>query len=146
MRQEPGGIILDVAATAPGGTRAQIAGRVATDGGDSDLRISGVSDAAIAAEIAPCFVGDGADDPARTDTVVLACTHYPLLLERLTRLAPWPVDWIDPAPAIARRVADLLGPAGGESDEAGAEMIFTSNRPHALTAALTPFFGGRVPA
>ncbi len=48
VRQEPGGIILDVAATAPGGTRAQIAGRVATDGGDSDLRISGVSDAAIA--------------------------------------------------------------------------------------------------
>jgi glutamate racemase len=105
-----------------------------------------VRDEDIAAELAPCFVGDGADDPARTDTVVLACTHYPLLLERLTRLAPWPVDWIDPAPAIARRVADLLGPAGGESDEAGAEMIFTSNRPHALTAALTPFFGGRVPA
>lgn len=83
---------------------------------------------------------------ARTDTVVLACTHYPLLLERLTRLAPWPVDWIDPAPAIARRVADLLGPAGSESDEAGAEMIFTSKRPHRLTEALTPFFGGRVPA
>ena len=50
---------------------------------------------------------------ARTDTVVLACTHYPLLLDRLVKLAPWPVDWIDPAPAIARRVADLLGPANG---------------------------------
>src|SRR5882724_8361723 len=85
-----------------------------------------VSDADIAAEIAPCFVG--ADAAARTDTVVLACTHYPLLLERLARLAPWPVDWIDPAPAIARRVVDLLGPAGTESDEAGAEMIFTSKR------------------
>ena len=105
-----------------------------------------VRDEDIAAEFAPCFVGDGANDPARTDTVVLACTHYPLLLERLARLAPWPVDWIDPAPAIARRVADLLGPAGMESDGAGAEMIFTSKRPHALTEALTPFFGGRVPA
>ena len=65
----------------------------------------------------------------RTDTVVLACTHYPLLLDRLTRLAPWPVDWIDPAPAIARRVSDLLGSPGRESDQAGAEMIFTSQRP-----------------
>jgi glutamate racemase len=25
-------------------------------------------------------------------------------------------------------------------------MIFTSKRPHALSAALMPFFGGRVPA
>ena len=83
---------------------------------------------------------------ARTDTVVLACTHYPLLLDRLVKLAPWPVEWIDPAPAIARRVADLLGPPGRESDEAGAEMIFTSKRPHTLSQALMPFFGGRVPA
>jgi glutamate racemase len=105
-----------------------------------------VSDSDIAAELAPCFVGNGADETARTDTIVLACTHYPLLLDRFTRLAPWPVAWIDPAPAIARRVADLLGPKGAEVDEAGAEMIFTSKRPHALSGALMPFFGGRVPA
>jgi glutamate racemase len=103
-----------------------------------------VSDAEISAELAPCFVGDG--EVARTDTVVLACTHYPLLMDRLVMLAPWPVDWIDPAPAIARRVSDLLRPAGGEADHAGAEMIFTSKRPHTLSRALMPFFGGRVPA
>jgi glutamate racemase len=105
-----------------------------------------VSDAGISAELAPCFVGDGATDPARTDTIVLACTHYPLLMDRLVRLAPWKVDWIDPAPAIARRVSDLLGPPGGEADQAAAEMIFTSKRPHTLSHALMPFFGGRVPA
>ena len=105
-----------------------------------------VGDDEIYAELAPCFVGDGTGDLARTDTVVLACTHYPLLMDRLVRLAPWPVDWIDPAPAIARRVADLLGPAGREADSAGAEMIFTSRRPHTLSRALMPFFGGRVPA
>jgi glutamate racemase len=105
-----------------------------------------VSDRDISAEVAPCFVGDGKADLARTDTVVLACTHYPLLMERLVRLAPWPVDWIDPAPAIARRVADLLRPPGSEVDHAGAEMIFTSRRPHTLSGALMPFFGGRVPA
>jgi glutamate racemase len=105
-----------------------------------------VSDAEISAEIAPCFVGNSEDHSARTDTVVLACTHYPLLMDRLVRLAPWPVDWIDPAPAIARRVADLLGSPGGETNQAGAEMIFTSRRPHTLSRALMPFFGGRVPA
>jgi glutamate racemase len=77
---------------------------------------------------------------------VLACTHYPLLLDRLVRLAPWPVDWIDPAPAIARRVSDLLGKPGHDADHSGAEMIFTSKRPHTLSGALMPFFGGRVPA
>src|ERR1700759_1947626 len=40
-----------------------------------------VSDAAISAEIAPCFVDADDVSPARTDTVVLACTHYPLLLD-----------------------------------------------------------------
>jgi glutamate racemase len=105
-----------------------------------------ITDRQIFAEIAPCFVGDGESDPRRTDTIVLACTHYPLLMDRLVALAPWPVDWIDPAPAIARRVADLLPPAGREADHAGAEMIFTSKRPHQLIPALMPFFGGRVPA
>ena len=114
----------------------------------AEAALSGVeiSDRDIFAEIAPCFVGGGESDPARTDTVVLACTHYPLLMDRLVRLAPWPVDWIDPAPAIARRVADLLGPPGRESDRAGAEMIFTSKRPHPRSRARKPFFGGRVPA
>jgi glutamate racemase len=110
---------------------------------ESALSGNAVKDADIAAELAPCFVEAGG---ARTDTVVLACTHYPLLLDRLTKLAPWPVDWIDPAPAIARRVSDLLGPVNGPSDQAGAEMIFTSKRPHTLSQALVPFFGGRVPA
>lgn len=105
-----------------------------------------VPDTAIAAEIAPCFVGDAADPAARTDTIVLACTHYPLLLDRLTRLAPWPVTWIDPAPAIARRVVDLLGPADSTAEPAGATMIFTSHKPHRLSEALAPFFGGRTPA
>ena len=114
----------------------------------AEAALSGVevSDAKISAELAPCFTGVGESDPARTDSVVLACTHYPLLMDRLVLLAPWPVDWIDPAPAIARRVADLLRTPGGEADHAGAEMIFTSRRQHTLSRALMPFFGGRIPA
>jgi glutamate racemase len=113
---------------------------------EAALNGGAVDDQAIAAEIAPCFVEDEGCNPVRTDTVVMACTHYPLMRDRLVALAPWPVDWIDPAPAIARRVVDLLGPGNAGADHAGAEMIFTSGRPHAWTAALMPFFGGRVPA
>ena len=114
----------------------------------AEAALSGVevSDEQISAELAPCFVGDSHDSSARTDTIVLACTHYPLLMDRFVKIAPWPVDWIDPAPAIARRVSDLLKSAGGETDPAGAEMIFTSNRQHRLSHAVMPFFGGRVPA
>jgi glutamate racemase len=84
-----------------------------------------IADEDIAAEIAPCFVDDGA---ARTDTVVLACTHYPLLADCLARLAPWPVNFIDPAPAIARRVVDLIGPAVNGHAPAAPEVVFSSGR------------------
>lgn len=79
----------------------------------AEAKLSGapVSDEAILAEIAPVFVDR---DGARTDTVVLACTHYPFLQGDYDRLAPWPVTWIDPAPAIARRLSSLIedSPAG----------------------------------
>ncbi|WP_420134584.1 glutamate racemase, partial [Rhodopseudomonas sp.] len=105
-----------------------------------------VTDDAIRAEIAPCFVAGDRPD-SRTDTIVLACTHYPLLLDRLVRLAPWPVDWIDPAPAIARRVVSLLGASSSSHQhEQGAAIVFTSGQPHPLAGALTPYFGGHVPA
>jgi glutamate racemase len=92
-----------------------------------------VEDAAIAAEIVPCFVDDST---ARTDTVVLACTHYPLLADRFARLAPWPVNFIDPAPAIARRVVELIGPASNGHALAAPELVFSSGRtpPTALRA------------
>jgi glutamate racemase len=90
------------------------------------LRGEAVEDAEIALEIAPCFVER---EGRRTDQVVLACTHFPLLIDRLRRLAPWPVAFVDPAPAIARRVDALLGPRGAARDpQAAAPAIFTSGR------------------
>lgn len=86
------------------------------------LRGEPVDDDALLAEIAPCFVVSGR---GRTDVVTLSCTHYPLVLERMKRLAPWPVEWIDPAPAIARRVVNLLGPVA-EGPCPDATAVFTS--------------------
>lgn len=45
---------------------------------------------------------------AGVDTVVLGCTHYPLLLEPLKSVLPEVSCWVDSGAAIARRVAYLL--------------------------------------
>ena len=42
------------------------------------------------------------------DTIVLGCTHYPFLLPLMQRIAPEGVRFIDPAPAVARRLRDVL--------------------------------------
>jgi glutamate racemase len=100
---------------------------------EAELAGQPMGDAQIRAEIAPCFRDHG----ERTDTVVLACTHYPLLLDRLTQVAPWNVNFIDPAPAIARRVIDLLGPAQASASAGRARALFTSGR--TPVAVLTHF-------
>ncbi len=61
--------------------------------------------AQIRAEIAPAFIEKNA---IRTDIIVLACTHYPLILPLLQQAAPWQVKWIDPSEAIARRVLGVI--------------------------------------
>jgi glutamate racemase len=94
-----------------------------------------VSDADVAAELRPAFIEESG---RRTDIVGLGCTHYPLLLDWFERLAPWPVTWLDPAPAVARRVVQLLGPALAAPEPGGATMVFTSGAEvtPALRAAL----------
>ena len=110
---------------------------------EAELKGETVTDAEIAAEIAPCFVEA---DGARTDTVVLACTHYPLLLDRLERLAPWPVKFIDPAPAIARRVVDLLGPPAPARRPLPARAFHLRPAPAPTLAAALARFGLAEPA
>ena len=92
---------------------------------EAELAGTPITDAAIKTEIAGCFIDA---DARRTDTVVLACTHYPLLTHRFTTIAPWPVDWLDPAPAIARRVADLLRDRPPAAPPAPPQIVFTSDR------------------
>ncbi len=99
---------------------------------EAHMRGETVDDAAIAAEIAPAFVER---EGARTDVVVLACTHYPFLLRQFERLSPWPVAWIDPAPAIARRAAVVLGAMAHEGP-GGGQAWLTSGK--AWPAALAP--------
>jgi glutamate racemase len=74
-------------------------------------------------------------DGQQTDVVVLGCTHYPLLVDDIRAVAPWEVSYIDPAPAIARRAADVLDETPLKGPVEGApphnSVILTSGRGNA---------------
>jgi glutamate racemase len=90
------------------------------------IRGEAIDEAEIAREIAPCFVEK---DGRRTDHIVLACTHYPLLMAALDRLSRWPVTFVDPAPAIARRLDSLISARRpGLASRRMGRAIFTSGR------------------
>ena len=106
---------------------------------ESYMRDGFVDEEAVRAEIAPCFVEI---DGRRTDIVVLACTHYPFLVNRMRKTAPWPVDWIDPAEAIARRALSFLGRDTDEAERDAPDLaVFTSGNPPQPTVRLLRGFG-----
>ena len=106
------------------------------------MRTGFVDEAAVEAEIAPCFVEQ---DGRRTDIVVLACTHYPFLVNRMRKVAPWPVDWIDTSEAIARRTLALRQDMIFLTDQPEGEdvALFTSGNPPAAVVRLARGFGLR---
>lgn len=50
--------------------------------------------------------------PGEIDTVVLGCTHYPLIMERIQQCTGPLVQLIDPGEAVARHTRDLLAAHG----------------------------------
>lgn len=103
------------------------------------IRGETLDDAAVLAEIAPCFVDK---DGLRTDIVVLACTHYPFLANVFRRLAPWPVDWLDPAEAIARQARRLVPLVeGAEHPDNFDFAVFTSGSQDFATRRLMQGMG-----
>lgn len=45
---------------------------------------------------------------AGADTIVLGCTHYPFLCETIRKVAGKPVNLIDPAPAVAKHLLEIM--------------------------------------
>lgn len=107
---------------------------------EAHIRGEKIDEDLVAEQIAPCFIEK---DGRRTDIVVLACTHYPFLANVFRRLAPWPVDWLDPAEAIARRTVSLLPQrkADVELHTHDDLAVFTSQRPDYAVRRLMQGFG-----
>lgn len=77
----------------------------------------------------------------RIDTIVLACTHFPLVADRLAAVAPRPITFVDGADGIARRVAYLTdGQSWPDLPQAGLG-VFTQalNISAAFRSALADF-------
>ena len=91
-------------------------------------------------EINECFVDE---DGKRTDIVALGCTHYPFLVNEMRKLAPWPVDWLDPAEAVSRQAAREIERCFGdvnstsELSQHDPDLAYMTSRcPSAATARL----------
>jgi glutamate racemase len=86
---------------------------------------------AYAAAQAPLFAAEGGD---AIDTVVLACTHFPLVRGQLIATAPHPVSYIDSGAAIARQTIRVL-PENTQSGGQGGTASLT--RPPDETDGIT---------
>ncbi len=66
----------------------------------------------------------------RIDTVVLACTHFPLIVGDLAAVSPHAVTFVDGGEGIARRVAYLLSNTAADpaSPPAPGRAVFTRSR------------------
>jgi glutamate racemase len=60
----------------------------------------------------------------RIDTVVLACTHFPLLAEELRAAFP-NVTYVDGGPGIARRIAYLTKDQAWPQSRSEGTLVFT---------------------
>lgn len=72
---------------------------------EQKLRGDVIAENTIRSIILPFLEFDGSDP---LDTIVLACTHFPLLSKELTAAMPQINHWVDSGEAIARRVESLL--------------------------------------
>ena len=79
---------------------------------------------------------------ARADTIVLACTHYPFVIEAIRQLAP-DVNVIDPAPAIARQAGRVLSERGllAQARKPARHIFITSGDPVRYRATLRLLVG-----
>ena len=94
-----------------------------------------VSVAAVRAAARPMF---DAPDGDRIDTVVLACTHFPLLEEELRAAFPT-VAYVDGGAGIARRIAHLTEDQPWPSKPRPGIAVFTSSPPEPLLGCLMTY-------
>ena len=85
---------------------------------------------------APLFEQTGAE---KIDTVVLACTHFPLLRDELDQAFPG-LGWVDGGAGIARRIQHLTSDQPWPADTGGGIAVFTGGPPRKpLLAALAAY-------
>lgn len=109
--------VLATEATFQGRLFASLVDRFATDREVITRACPGLADAIerddpVMNDLIAGYVGDVVDRGA--GVIVLGCTHYSLVEERIAAVAD-PIRVIDPSPAVARRAVEVLGGGTGGS-------------------------------
>jgi len=75
------------------------------------------------------------------DTIVLGCTHYPLVMPLIHNIVGDEVRVIDPAPAIARRVVNIMNTKALGFSEPGSKPVsyFTTGDPVSFEKSISLF-------
>jgi glutamate racemase len=91
--------------------------------------IEGFDSAGIAAlcERYMAEAGPFGDAPGEVDTVVLGCTHYPLVKDELRRHAPATLRFIDTGVPVAQQTRRLLTAAGQLADSGSGGLLLQSS-------------------
>ncbi|MET0378732.1 MAG: glutamate racemase [Spongiibacteraceae bacterium] len=91
---------------------------------EAKLRGDAVDIAQLRRLMQPFFDSPHFSSAGDVDTIVLGCTHFPLLKDELAAAVPHTVNWVDSGTAIAERVLSLLGDVA--TPAAGADVINTA--------------------
>jgi len=126
----------------------------ASFGGGADVRpvpcdglvkaIEGFDSAGIAAlsERYMAEAGPFGDGPGEVDTVVLGCTHYPLVKDELGKHAPATLRFIDTGVPVAQQTRRLLASAGRLAESGSGGLLLQSSGDVAvLEAAAAKWLG-----
>jgi len=111
---------------------------------ESWIRGESVSDDAVLAEISPCFIED---QGRRTDIVVLACTHYPLLYEKIRKYSGDKVKILSQGEIVATSLADYLQrhqEMAARCSKSGGREFYTTDDTDDFDRHASLFFGSTV--
>ncbi len=103
----------------------------------------GWSESAVAEEVARAYL-----EPLRAqaiDTLVLGCTHYPLLKRVIARVVGEGVRLVDTAEETARDVRDLLAREGLAAERRAEDRFFVSDIPYHFAREAEAFLGEPLP-
>ncbi len=82
----------------------------------------------------------------RIDTLILGCTHYPMLRQSIQKVAGPKVKLVDSAPAAVRELKEMLGKSGQirKKSSQGRLQVFVSDLPGNFVNIGTRFLGERL--
>jgi len=107
------------------------------------LAEEGWGEGGVAELVAKRYIGSLFDQPDAPDTLLLGCTHFPLLRQTLTALVPRDVAIVDSAETTARAVASLFPDSVGDGSRRAGSIFLATDGPERF-ARVGSLFLGRV--